>query len=221
MKKLQSVEINPSDTPQACVIWLHGLGADGYDFVDAVPSLQLPQSKPIRFIFPHAPHRPITVNNGMVMPGWYDIKGLTLEDKHDEMGIKASEQLLHLLLQDVIAAGIPSQHIILLGFSQGGALALHTALRFPQRLGGVGALSAYLPLDSLVPHEKHPANAQIPIFMAHGMADPVVPYFMGLNACQLLERLGYAVDWHVYPIQHTVCLPELSDIGQWIQRILT
>lgn len=220
MNKLQSVNVNPPGTPDACVIWLHGLGADGYDFADVVPSLQLPEGHQIRFVFPHAPKIPITINGGMVMPGWYDILGLTLTDPHDAVGIKASEHALHLLLQDVFAMGIASKRVILIGFSQGGALALHTALRFGQTLGGVAALSAYLPLERSLPQERHAANAQLPIFMAHGMADPVVPYLMGLHACQQLQALGYAVDWHTYPIVHTVCLPELADISHWIQRIL-
>lgn len=220
VNKLEYLEVNPKGKPEACVVWLHGLGADGYDFVDVVPSLNLPEGHNIRFIFPHAPQRPITINAGMVMPGWYDILGLTMKDPHDEVGIKASEQLIFLLLQDIFATGIPSDRIILMGFSQGGALSLHSALRFPQRLGGVAALSAYLPLDSLLPQERHPANAALPIFMAHGMADPVVPYLMGLHASQQLEKLGYSVEWHAYPILHTVCMPELADISHWIQRIL-
>ena len=220
MNKLDYVDVHPNSKPDACVVWLHGLGADGYDFADVIPSLNLPEHHQIRFIFPHAPQRPITINSGMMMPGWYDILGLTLNDPHDEKGIKESEQLLFLLLQDIFASGIPSNRVILMGFSQGGALALHTALRFPQTLGGVASLSAYLPLASLLPQERHAANATIPIFIAHGMADPVVPYLMGLHACQQLENLGYQVQWHAYPILHTVCLPELADISHWIQRIL-
>lgn len=217
---LTYIDVQPILPADACVIFLHGLGADGTDFADVIPSLQLPEHHAIRFLFPHAPHIPISINGGMVMPGWYDILGLSLEDKHDEKGIKISEQSLITLMQSVMASGIAADRIILVGFSQGGALALHTALRFSQPLGGVAALSSYLPVDYLLPKEKHVANDAIPIFMAHGSADPVVPMLMGLHARQTLENNGYTVDWHCYPMMHNVCLPELVDLGQWIGHCL-
>lgn len=220
MAPLKYLEVLPQGTPDACVIWLHGLGADGYDFADVVPNLQLPKSHQIHFIFPHAPSIPITLNAGVVMPGWYDIFGLTLDTPQDEDGIKQSAQQLDQLMQQVMATGVPSERIVIIGFSQGGALALYTALRYPQALGGVAALSSYLPIDYSLAAEKSAENADLPVFLAHGLADPVVPYMMGLHAQQVLTQLDYAIAWHTYPIPHTVCLPELVDIGQWLQKLL-
>lgn len=220
MEKLKYLEVLPEQKADACVIWLHGLGADGYDFSDVIPNLQLPNDHRIQFVFPHAPHIPITLNAGVVMPGWYDILGLTLDTPQDEAGIKHSAAMLHQLMQDVVSSGIAFNRIVLIGFSQGGALALYTALRYPKTLGGVAGLSTYLPLDRSLAAEKDQANDAIPIFLAHGLADPVVPYVMGLHAHQCLMQQEYPVSWHTYPIPHTVCLPELADIGQWLKTIL-
>lgn len=217
---LDACRVDPKQETDACIIWLHGLGADGYDFVNVVPSLGLPSTHTIRFIFPHAPSQPVTINGGLVMPAWYDILGPDLDAMQDAVGIKKSEQAIKALLTQIMSQGIDSSRIILIGFSQGGALALHTALRFEAPLGGVVALSAYLPLHDAVMNERHLANQQIPIFMAHGFADPVVPYWVGQKSFQYLTSAGYSPSWHSYPIPHTVYLPELSDIGNWIiQRV--
>lgn len=217
---LEAITIEPKSKANACIIWLHGLGADGSDFVDVVPHLGLPEHHAIQFIFPHAPHRPISINAGYVMPGWYDIVAIDANAPQDENGIKQSEQDLRGLINSAIKQRISPQRILLMGFSQGGALALHTALRFEQPLAGVGVLSAYLPLHDLVEKEKHQANQAIPIFMAHGLSDPIVPYRLGEQSFAWLQNAGYSPSWHAYPMEHTVCMQELMDIGNWIHRQL-
>jgi phospholipase/carboxylesterase len=212
--------IEPQHSADACVIWLHGLGADGRDFVDAVPSLGLQKEHRIRFIFPHAPSMPITMNGGMVMPAWYDIGGIDLRAGQDEIGIKKSEQAILALLNDQIKKGIKSERIILAGFSQGGAMALHTALRYPKPLAGAIVLSSYLPLHDQLAKEKNPANAKLPLFMAHGFMDTIVSYWIGQQSCTHLQAAGFEVDWHSYPMAHTVSLSELHDIGAWIKNAL-
>lgn len=212
--------IEPKNTADACVIWLHGLGADGHDFIDVVPSLGLPSGHRIRFIFPHAPTMPITMNGGMVMPAWYDIGAIDLRAAQDEKGIKKSEVAIKALIEAQIQAGIKSERIILAGFSQGGAMALHTALRYPLPLAGVMVLSAYLPLQDLLVKEKHAVNSHIPLFMAHGFMDTVVSYWIGQQSCTHLQAAGFEVDWHSYPMAHTVSLSELHDIGVWIKNAL-
>lgn len=212
--------IEPNSKADACVIWLHGLGADGHDFVDVVPSLGLPSGHRIRFVFPHAPSMPITMNGGMVMPAWYDIGAIDLRAVQDEKGIKKSEIAIKAMIEAQIQAGIKSERIILAGFSQGGALALHTALRYPKPLAGVMVLSAYLPLQDLLMKEKHAVNAHIPLFMAHGFMDTVVSYWIGQQSCTHLQAAGFEVDWHSYPMAHTVSLSELHDIGVWIKNAL-
>lgn len=212
--------IEPPSHASATVIWLHGLGADGYDFVDVVPSLGLPGNHDIRFIFPHAPKMPITMNGGMIMPAWYDIGAIDLRAVQDEQGIRKSEQAILRLIQAEMEKGISSQRILLVGFSQGGALALHTALRFTQPLAGAMVLSAYLPLQDLLQQDMHSANRQLPIFMAHGFMDTVVSYWIGQQSCTALQAAGYQVDWHSYPMAHTVSLTELHDIGAWIKNAL-
>jgi len=216
---LKAVNIEPKQKRDACVIWLHGLGADGYDFVHAVPSLGLSEPHSIEFIFPHAPPLPVTINGGFVMPAWYDILGPDLQAQQDAKGLKKSEEALKALLLRLMAEGVSSKRIILIGFSQGGALALYTALRFDHPLGGVAALSAYLPIHTELAKERHHANDQIPIFMGHGLVDPVVPYWVGKQSCSFLQTLGYAPLWHDYPIPHTVCLPELMTLGNWINQV--
>lgn len=212
--------IEPPTPADSCVIWLHGLGADGHDFVDAVPSLGLDGAHRIRFVFPHAPMMPITMNGGMVMPAWYDIGAIDLRTAQDEAGIKNSEQAIWALINDQIQKGIKSERIILAGFSQGGAVALHTALRYPKPLAGAIVLSSYLPLHDTLAKEKHGANEHLKIFMAHGFMDSVVSYWIGQQSCTHLQTAGFKVDWHSYPMAHTVSLSELHDIGAWIKNAL-
>lgn len=214
-----AVILTPS-APTATVIWLHGLGADGHDFVPIVPELHLAPNLAVRFIFPHAPHRPVTLNNGYVMRAWYDIKALALQAQEDAAGIHASEQLVRQLLQAELDAGIPAQRIVIAGFSQGGAIALQTALRYPQRLAGVMPLSTYLPLRDKLATEASAANRDLPIFMCHGRQDPVVPLQLGEHSRALLVSLGYAVDFRLYDMPHSVCAAEVSDIAAWLSRVL-
>lgn len=217
---LEAVIVEPKLPAQSSVIWLHGLGANGHDFVDTLPMLNLPSNHTIRFIFPHAPMQPVTINGGIVMPAWYDILALDLEVIPDEAGIKQSEQALRQLITHQIANGISSHKIILMGFSQGGAIALYTALRFPQPLAGVAGLSTYLPLHEKLLKERQTANANLPILLAHGFMDPVVSYWHGQKSSACLKTAGYNVQWHAYPIGHTVCLPELTELGHWLQDLL-
>jgi phospholipase/carboxylesterase len=208
-------------TPTASVIWLHGLGADGHDFVPIVPELQLPPALAVRFVFPHAPVRPVTINNGMRMRAWYDIKNLSATGAADEAGIRDSAAILMRFVERERQAGIAAGRIVVAGFSQGGAIALHAALRTPERLAGVMALSAYLPLDSTLASEATAANRDIPILMCHGQFDPVLPMQLGSASRELLRAAGYAVEWKEYPMQHQVCLEEIRDISAWLQARLT
>lgn len=215
-----AVTLTPSLAPTATVIWLHGLGADGHDFVPLVPELQLPASLLVRFVFPHAPLRPVTLNNGYVMRAWYDIKGLALQSEQDAVGIHASAQLVQQLVQVEVAAGIATQRIVIAGFSQGGAIALHTALRYPQRLAGVLALSTYLPLHTTLTAEASDANRDVPILMCHGRQDAVVPPQLGQLSLNLLQTTGYSVDFRSYDMPHSVCHEEVRDISNWLARVL-
>jgi len=217
----QPIEILTSTTPDASVIWLHGLGADGNDFVPLVPELQLPDTLGVRFIFPHAPHRPVTCNGGYVMRAWYDIYSLENTRREDRDGMVESQHLVETLIQQEIHRGINPDRIILMGFSQGGAIALYTGLRFSHRLGGIGALSTYLPFANQIADERHDANNNVPIFMAHGLYDPVVSMALGETSCQALKGLGYSVQWHSYPMEHSVCLEEITDISQWLLQLLS
>lgn len=217
---LDVVKVEPKREADACVIWLHGLGADGHDFVNVIPNLGLSKNHGIRFIFPHAPKQPVTINGGLVMPAWYDIAAIDLDSAQDEVGLKKSEMALRGLLHQQTEQGIYSDRIVLMGFSQGGALALHTALRLDKPLAGVGVLSSYLPLHQQVEEEQCVENDTISIFMAHGFMDPVVPYWIGQKSFAMLEKLGYEPTWHAYAMPHTVCLQELSDIGQWLRSVL-
>ncbi|HKE95668.1 MAG TPA: alpha/beta hydrolase-fold protein [Povalibacter sp.] len=212
------VQLEPTAPANAAVIWLHGLGANGYDFASVPPELNLPSTLSVRFIFPHARQRPVTVNNGIVMPAWYDIQvlggGLGVED---DAGIRESAGVIGGYIEREMAAGIASKRIVVIGFSQGGAVALHTGLRYPQRLAGVAALSSYLPLRNSLAAEAAPANRDVPVLMCHGVYDPVVPAAMGVASRNLLQQLGYAVEWHTYPMQHSVCMEEIADISRWLQ----
>ncbi len=213
------IEIETSPAPDAAVIWLHGLGADGSDFVPVVPALEL-GGLAVRFVFPHAPMRPVTVNAGYVMRAWYDILGLELDRREDETGVRDSGGIVMGLIERERERGIAAARIVLAGFSQGGAIALHAGLRARQRLAGILALSCYVPLATALTAEAAPANRDVPIFLAHGTLDPVVPYRAGLRARELLEGLDYAVEWHEYRIEHTVSLDEIADIGAWLRRVL-
>jgi phospholipase/carboxylesterase len=213
----QAIEICTSGQAAASVIWLHGLGADGQDFVPVVEMLDLPT---IRFVLPHAPYRNVTINNGAEMRAWYDVYGFTLSSLEDETGIRESQVSIESLIEAEIARGIPSERIILAGFSQGGAIALHTALHHKKTLAGIIALSTYLPLKSSLKKEKAGANQTIPIFMAHGVDDEVI----SLDTCQtsltLLQSEQYDVEWHEYPMSHSVCLDEINDIRAFLRTML-
>ena len=219
---LPRVEIEPQDgQPARCaVIWLHGLGADGHDFVPIVPELGLPPTLGVRFVFPHAPSIPVTVNGGMVMPAWYDIRELSLARGHDEAGIRRSAAAVAALIAHENSRGVPSARIVLAGFSQGGAVALHVALRHAQRLAGVMALSTYLVLEERLAAELSQANAELPVFQAHGTLDPLVTLDRGTAARDTLMALGHPVEWHTFAMQHAVCLEEVEVIGRWLRARL-
>ncbi len=214
---LDFLEVSTTDNPAYSVIWMHGLGADGHDFEPVVPYLGLPPSLGVRFIFPHALRRPVTINNGMVMRAWYDITELSSTRTGDDAGINHSESKICELIENEIKRGIPASGIILAGFSQGGAMALHVGLRYPKKLAGIMALSAYLLSPEKLLDEASEANAQTPVFVAHGSQDPVVPFFLGQSAHDKLKQGGWPVEWHQYQIPHSVSQPEIEDIGRWLQ----
>ncbi len=218
MQALETLEISTGHSANASIIWLHGLGADGHDFADAVTALQLPN---VRFILPHAPHRPVTVNGGYIMRAWYDLSGLEINSPQDENGIRETQVQIEALIAQEQQRGIAAERIILAGFSQGGAIALHTALRYPQRLAGVLALSTYLPLKPLLAAEKHAANRDLPIFMAHGTFDSVISLEVCEMSVKLLQQQGYPVFWHEYPMAHSVCAKELADIRDFVCDVLS
>ncbi len=219
---LEYIEVPAGASTELVVIWLHGLGADGHDFEALVPELRLPADVGIRFLFPHAPFRPITLNNGYVMRGWYDISGLDFSAPQDAQGIAESAELVNQLIQQQRAAGIPSEHILLAGFSQGGAVALHTGLRYSEPLAGIMALSCYLPLANRLHQERLDSNQHTPIFMAHGLQDEIVNYQYGATSRIQLEQAGYPVQWHDYTMGHGVSPAEIEDIRHWLlERIDT
>jgi phospholipase/carboxylesterase len=218
---LDTVELETGSAPTAAVIWLHGLGADGHDFEPIVPDLDLPDTLPVRFVFPHAPHQAVTINQGAVMRAWYDVYALDGVRTEDEPGVRASHARVEELVAREKARGIPARRLVLAGFSQGGAIALHTGLRHPERLAGVMALSTFLPLASTVKTEAHAANRDVPIFYAHGLYDPLIPIQRAARSRALLESAGYAVEWHDYPMPHSVCLEEIGDIAAWLRRVLS
>ncbi|MFV1972930.1 MAG: alpha/beta hydrolase [Thiohalobacterales bacterium] len=215
-----AIEINPDAAPRACIIWLHGLGADGNDFAPLIPQLGIVDVLGVRVVLPHAPRRPVTINNGMVMRAWYDITGTDFRARQDDAGIRASETLLRGLIAREIERGIPADRIVLAGFSQGGAIVLHTGLRYPQKLGGILMLSAYLPLATSLAAERSAENFNIPIMQAHGQQDPVVPIEWALQTRDHLQAQDYTVDWKNYPMQHAVCPQEVADIREWLLRVL-
>jgi phospholipase/carboxylesterase len=216
----EDVVLDPPTAPDAAVIWLHGLGADGFDFVPLVEELRLPPTMAVRFIFPHARPRPVTINNGFVMRAWYDITSLGPDRVEDEAGIRQSAEVVRGYIEKENARGIASERIVIAGFSQGGAIAFQAALRYPQRLGGVMALSTYLPLRESLAKEATPANRDVPILICHGVRDPMVPAALGTASRDLLQSLGYAVEWKTYPMEHSVCMEEVLDISKWLQAHL-
>jgi phospholipase/carboxylesterase len=217
---LPCIELETSPNPTCSVIWLHGLGADGNDFVPIIPELHLPENPAIRFIFPSAPSMPVTVNGGYVMPAWYDIIGRNLMDQEDADGIKRSAASIIELIEREVERGIDYRHIALAGFSQGCAMALYIGLRLAHPLAGIVALSGYLPLALSLNIERHSANQSTPIFMAHGTYDPVVSLDRAQASHALLEKLGYHVDWNEYPMEHSVNHEELKDISRFLQEVL-
>lgn len=213
------IEINPTQKEIGSVIWLHGLGADGNDFVPIINELNLPSDMPLRFIFPHAPMQPVTINNGYVMRAWFDIYTLDNLKRVDEKGIDASVQHLQSLIEQEMQRGIPPEKIILAGFSQGATIALMTGLRYPKTLGGIMVLSGFLPNAEKVIADATPENFTTPIFQAHGTQDPILPYMLGLQTFDLLVRNKYRVDWHSYQMGHSVSPDEVGDIAAWLQRV--
>ena len=218
---IDCIEICTSASPTATVIWLHGLGADGNDFVPIVPELQLPESSNIRFLFPHAPIRAVTCNGGYEMRAWYDIYSLEDFEKEDEAGFIDSQQRIEAIIAAENERGIPSHRIVLMGFSQGGAIALHAGLRHPQRLAGIGALSTYLPLRNTDAVDYSQENINTSIFMAHGLQDPVVHYQHGKTSYDLLQKMGRSVEWKDYNMEHNVCGEEITDIASWLTHCLS
>lgn len=216
MSTLQYIEVETQPEPNASVIWLHGLGASGHDFEPIVPELTLPMA--VRFIFPHAPNKTITVNGGMVMPAWYDIISIDIERRIDTDQIMDSSDAINELIEQEIARGIPSENIVIAGFSQGGAVAYQTALACKHKLGGIIALSTYFATKDTV--DIQAVNADLPIFIGHGSADDIVPEVLGQQANTALRERGYAPDYYRYPIPHSVCMEEINDISQWLQRCL-
>jgi phospholipase/carboxylesterase len=216
---LQTVERETAPEPAASVIWLHGLGADGYDFDPIVPALRLAGGPEIRYVFPHAPIRPVTINGGVEMRAWYDIIAIQRGAREDEAGIRESGEAIAALIHREAERGIPPHRVVLAGFSQGGAIALHAGLRYPEKLAGIIALSTYLPLRAAAA-EFHAANRETPLFMAHGSLDPVVPARLGEDSAHFLEQAGYNVEFNSYVMPHSVCPQEVEDIRRWMGRYL-
>ena len=216
----EAVEIETGANPSGAVIWLHGLGADGHDFEPIVPELVRPGERALRFVFPHAPIRPVTLNGGYAMRAWYDIVSLERRGPEDETGIRASQALVETLIRRENERGIPSERIVLAGFSQGGAMALVTGTRYPHKLAGIMGLSCYMLLTERFASERAAANQSTPIFLAHGLQDPIVAPLLGEHARAWLEAAGYAVEWHTYAIPHSVCPQEVTDIAAWLRRVL-
>ena len=221
MKESQIELVHGTGNVEHAIIWLHGLGASANDFPPVVPELGLDQGRAIRFVFPQAPNRPITINGGMSMPGWYDIKGMNIEDKQDEVGMAESKSLLDSLIEQQIEAGVPSSQIIIAGFSQGGAVAYHTALRSKHRLAGVMALSTYLAFAEELKGERNEINNGIDILVNHGNFDQVVPVELSKMSVDVLTVLGYSVVYMLYPMEHKVIMPQIKEIGLWINKQFT
>jgi len=214
------VVVDPPGSAVASVIWLHGLGADGHDFEPVVAQLGDAVRRGTRFVFPHAPRIPVTINGGMVMRAWYDVTEADLSRRIDEEGVRASGEILEELVRSERESGIAARQVVVAGFSQGGAIALHTALRYPERLAGVLALSTYVPIPEAIREEATSANRDVPVFLAHGSQDPLIPLALSEQSRQLLASLGYAVECHTYPMAHAVCGEEIRDIAIWLERVL-
>ena len=221
MPSLQTIQVQTHENPDSAIIWLHGLGANGNDFAPIIPQLNLPNKLAARFIFPHAPVMPITINQGYPMPGWYDIYSDDIVSGEDEQGIRNTSALIRQMCEQQESLGISSSRIILAGFSQGGAIALHCGLSYPRPLAGIMALSTYLPLHTSFANDASPANQATDIFMAHGSQDTVVATEFGKKSFQLLNNAGYPVHWHEYAMEHSVCPEEIDDIGFWINNRLS
>jgi phospholipase/carboxylesterase len=218
MELLQHIELATGPVPKGTVIWMHGLGADGWDFVPIVRELPLPEGLALRFIFPHAPMRSVTINNGMRMPAWYDIAQEDFGRRADERGIRDSQAAIEQLVARERSRGVDSDKIVLAGFSQGGAIALQTGLRHADPLAGILALSTYLPLEDSLDREATLANRRTPVFMAHGTQDPLIPVALAESSRRALEARGYAVEWHTWPMPHSVCAEEVEAIATWLER---
>ena len=223
MDQPDCVEVTTGSNPVGAVVWLHGLGADGHDFEPVVPELRLPDSLPLRFVFPHAPVRPVTLNGGMAMRAWYDIYSLDRTAPQDEVGIRESAATLTALVEREHERGIPYERIVVAGFSQGGAIAMHMALRFVPPLAGLLALSTWMPMAEQLEADLREApskqSADLPVFLAHGSFDPMLPVAMGYESRKRLEGLGFTVDWHEYPMMHSVCAEEIEDISRWLKSV--
>ena len=217
---LQSIENQTGAEPRSALIVLHGLGADGKDFVPIAQELDLRSIGPVRFVFPHAPIRTVTLNGGMAMRAWYDILGTDLVRREDEPGLRASAAEVQALIDREVARGIPSERIVLMGFSQGCAMTLLTGLRSPQRLAGLVGLSGYLPLAQTTATERSDANRLVPIFLAHGRQDPMVQLARGTASRDALQALGYQIEWHDYAMPHSVCAEEIADLNRWLLKVL-
>jgi len=220
IQQLEFIERTTGENPTHSIIWLHGLGADGHDFEAIVPELELPASASYRFLFPHAPFQRITVNKGQVMRGWYDIRSADIDRQEDFEGINDSTIALMSLIEDEIKRGIPSENIVVAGFSQGGAIALNTGLRYHSKLAGIMALSTYLPSHDAYPENAHEENKSVPIFMAHGTVDEVINFDIAEKSRAKLESMGYPIEWHSYAIGHGVGPDELDAISAWLQKVL-
>mgnify|MGYP003151305792 FL=1 len=218
MQDLQYIEIETGENPTAAVIWLHGLGASGHDFETVVPELGLPEDTAVRFIFPHAPNLPVTINGGMSMPAWYDIKAMDIDRVVDTEQLRASADAVAKLVEQQKHKGIPPERIIIAGFSQGGAVAYELGLSYPERFGGVLALSTYFATADTV--ERSEANADVPISVYHGTFDPMVPESLGVRSVETLKEMGYDPSYQTFPMEHSVCLEEIQDIGRFIRRHL-
>lgn len=214
------VEVETAPNPVASVILLHGLGADGHDFEAIVPELGLPPDLAVRFVFPHAPMRAVTINSGFVMRAWYDILPGANDFRENLAHIQESREIVHVFIQRELERGVPASQILLAGFSQGGAIALYAGLRYSQPLAGLLILSSYLPAASSLAQERHEANRDVHIFMAHGDADPIIPMARAMESHKCLQQYGYEVDWHSYPMAHAVCAPELADVASWLAGLL-
>lgn len=220
MNDAEPIELETGSEPRGAVIWLHGLGADGYDFVPVVEELGLPETLHLRFVFPHAPMQPVTINQGAVMRAWYDVTGDVRDRLGDERGVRASQARVEMLIAREKERGIPASAIVLAGFSQGGAIAFHTGLRHPEQLAGILALSTYLPLAPTLATESAPAQRDVPIFMAHGTYDALIPIARAVESRDLLRTAGYRVDWREYRMAHAVCAEEIVDVATWLTAVL-